>query len=489
MYSKAPLRIRFLIEISTILIFLVLYFLVINLSPFLSSAKIGGGEVFYKNFIGSCVSFFIPINIISWLVFGQTGGVLVLLFSCLSIVFIVLRYGIFYYNSLIFLFGVSAFVGYRFFLNMNLFRNRCTAKLETLEVDKNTLLSNVSQKEKDTEVFENRVHRYTALKDITENLSSTLNLEDIARLVVEGSFNVISGSDRALLFLIDEAKQELGLFASRLVDELPFIKAKKGDIFDTWILKQRKPLIIEDMDNDFRFSPDGLKDSKDRDFKSIIGVPLMSEKRVIGILRMDSRKKAVYAQDDLRLLDIISDLAAVSIENSILYQKTNELAIKDGLTGLYVQRYFKEMLEIELKRSLSNKKKFSILMIDLDYFKDCNDKYGHTAGDILLGKIAQLLKAIVGAGHIVSRYGGEEFAILLLDIGKKEAIRISEDIRKNVEETIFTLRRHQVKITVSVGISLFPDDGYLAEALLKKADENLYKAKQSGRNKLWPTSI
>jgi len=484
LFKKSYLTVKFSIGVGIITFSLFLYFVIIAFSPFLKTSSL-----FHRNIIGAYISFFIPMNIISWLTLGQIGGVLILVFSCFSIIFIVLKYGILYYNIYILFFGISSFIGYRLFLNMVSSKHQSLATLEALEVDKNILFSTLSQRQNEIDASKKRAQRYVALKGITEDLSSTLDLEHMATMIVEKAFNIIGRSDRGLLFLIDEEKQELELCASKQTERLPVVKAKKGEMFDTWILKQRKSLIIEDMDNDFRFAPEALGDPKDREFKSVIGAPVISRMKVIGVLRMDAKKKCVYTQDDLRLLNIISDLAAACIENSRLYKRTNELAITDGLTGLYVQRYFKERLSIELKRALSSKKKFSILMIDLDYFKECNDKYGHAAGDVLLVKIAEVLKAGVGEGHVVSRYGGEEFAIFLFGLDKKEAIRISEDLKKAVEGTVFKLRRDEVKVTISIGISSFPDDGCAAEPLLKKADENLYKAKQDGRNRVWPNSI
>lgn len=480
LYKRNYLTIRFLAGIATILACFFIYFIIISLAP-VSAAS----SLVRRNMIGSYISFFIPLNIISWLTLGQIGGVLVLIFSCFAIISIVLKYGILYFNIYILLFGVSAMVGYRIFLSVGAFRNQSLAKLESLENEKNVLSSRISQRQKDKAAAEKGVQRYAALKDITEDLSSALNLEKTTSLIVERAFNIIGKSDRALLFLIDEAKQELGLVASKQAQGLPPVKAKKGEIFDTWMIKQRKSLIIEDIENDFRFSPEALKDPDGREFKSIIGVPLMSEMKVSGVLRLDSREKTVYTQDDLRLLNIISNLAAVSIENSTLYKRMNDLAITDGLTGLYVQRYFKERLDIELRRALSGKRKFSVLMIDLDHFKECNDKYGHTAGDTLLIRVAQALKNSVSPGHIVSRYGGEEFAVFLFESDKTEAVKIAEGIRANVAGSVFTLRRHELRVTISIGVSSFPDDGYLAEVLLRKADENLYKAKQAGRNRVW----
>jgi diguanylate cyclase (GGDEF)-like protein len=445
-------------------------------------------SLFYRNIIGSYLAFFIPINIICWFWLGQFAGILILVLSCLSIVVTVLKHGILYYNGYIILFGISSYVGYRMFLNEVVSRNQLLTRQEALEGDKNILLSDISKKENDINYARAKVQRYASLKDITEGLSSTLRLEETGALIADRAFSIIGRSDRALLFLTDEEKQEVELFSFRQGPALPPIKSKSGGVFERWVLKQRKPFIIEDMDNDFRFSPDALRDPADKKFKSILCAPLISEMKIIGILRMDSAKVSAYTQDDLRLLNIISDLSALSIENSRLYYKTNELAITDSLTGLYVQKHFKERLDTELAKATVDKGRLSVLMIDLDYFKNCNDKYGHAAGDVLLGRIAQVLKETIEPRQVISRYGGEEFGVILSGVNKRKAIKISEDIRERIENSVFTLRRDQIKITVSVGVSSYPEDGNTAQGLLKTADANLYKAKEKGRNKVWPHS-
>jgi diguanylate cyclase (GGDEF)-like protein len=214
----------------------------------------------------------------------------------------------------------------------------------------------------------------------------------------------------------------------------------------------------------------------------------MSGMKAIGTLRMVSLQKKAYTQDDLRLLDIISDLAAVSLMNSRLYQQTNELAIKDGLTGLYVQRFFKEQLEVKVREAQRSGAVLAILMVDLDHFKTHNDKYGHMAGDLLLGRVAEVLRDRIGTGHIISRYGGEEFAVILTDTDHKKALAIAQNVRKGIEEADFIVRRERVKMTVSVGVSCFPKDAATPAALLKIADSNLYMAKEGGRNKVCSNS-
>jgi diguanylate cyclase (GGDEF)-like protein len=484
LHNKDLERIRFFIGINAVLCFIIIYLLTVFLSPFLRTPSL-----FHRNIIGSYLSYFIPINIIAWYSFGQVGGILIFIFSCLSIILIVLRYAVFYYNIYIIFLGIAAVIGYRIFLNLRTVKNRSYAQLETLDVHKNTLSAQLARKERDISYAKSRVQRYAALKDLTEDLNSTLKLEEIASLITKKAFEIIGRSDRAFLFLVDEERRELELFYRKQLNRAVSPDIKKAEIFDNWVLKQRKSLIIEDLDDDFRFSGEAVRDQRDREFKSVIGVPLVSEKKVSGIIRMDSKTKGAYTQDDLRLLNIISGLAAVSIENAMLYQKTNFLAVTDSLTGLYVQRYFREALNAELKKAKAAGEKFSILMIDLDHFKECNDKYGHAAGDILLNKLAHIIKTHIEPGHISARYGGEEFAIILSGIDKKAAVIISEGIRQKVEASSFTLRRDQVGITVSIGVSSFPKDGSSAQEVLKKADENLYRAKEAGRNQVWPSSI
>jgi len=446
-------------------------------------------SLFCRNVVGSYLAFFIPLNISSWLCFGLFGGITVFLLSCFLLILFVIKYGVFYYNIYIFLFGISAIVGYKLLLNQSMSKSQLTTGFEAFDVDKNTLSLRMAKKDQDIDAANARLKRYGALKDITEDLGSTLDAREIANVITDRAFNIVGRSDRALLFLINEEKQELGLFASKQADGISVAQVKKGEIFDNWIVKHRRALIVEDTGNDFRFSPEALRDKNEKDYRSIIGAPLMSGMKVTGVLRMDSKKSASYTQDDLRLLNIISDLAAASMENAALYERTSRLAITDGLTGLYVQRYFKERLDMEFKKALRHKKGLSILMIDLDYFKACNDKYGHAAGDILLCRVSQALRENIAPGHIIARYGGEEFALILLMTDKRSAIGAAEVIRRKIEESVFVLRRDEIRITVSIGISSFPDDGDNPVTVLKKADANLYKAKQNGRNRLWPDSF
>jgi len=162
------------------------------------------------------------------------------------------------------------------------------------------------------------------------------------------------------------------------------------------------------------------------------------------------------------------------------------LARCDGLTGLYNHRYFQEILHAELVRAVRYKQYFSVAFLDLDYFKQYNDTHGHQKGDQLLRILAKVLGSCLRESDYLARYGGEEFAIILPSTTRGEALAVAEKIRGRVERYPFTGRETQPKecVTVSIGISTFPEEGKDNASLMEKADQALYQAKNSGRNKV-----
>ncbi|UCB56901.1 MAG: sensor domain-containing diguanylate cyclase [Candidatus Omnitrophota bacterium] len=356
--------------------------------------------------------------------------------------------------------------------------------LENAEGEKNILSAKLMHLRTEQNALEQKLQRYSALKGLTEDLSSVLSLDAATSLIAQETSRIIGKNSVCLLYLVDRQEQELYLAASETGTGQNEIKAKKGDVFDDWVFKQRTRLMIKDANKDFRFDAYDIKKDGARDIISLISAPLISENKLLGILRMDSPSREAYAADELRLLDIIADLSAVAIENTILYQKTEHLAITDGLTGVFVYRHFQERFDQELARALWSDSEFSFLMLDIDNFKAYNDKYGHTAGDIVLKQIARLIKESCNPGDIVARYGGEEFGVLLVETGREEALKTAERIRKRIADEKFVLRRERSSVTVSGGISFFPGEGKEKEDLIRKADSALYKAKDRGRNRI-----
>lgn len=180
----------------------------------------------------------------------------------------------------------------------------------------------------------------------------------------------------------------------------------------------------------------------------------------------------------------------LQLQEALLHQKDldeihrlEQLAITDPVTGLTNHRFFQERIREELDRSQRHNRSFSLLMIDVDYFKAFNDKYGHPAGDQALFKLAQILKKATRLADTVSRYGGEEFTMILPETLKPAAMEVAERIRSDMENTVVDPQSGHV-FTFSIGVATYPLDANDAPSLITKADKALYQAKQNGRNKV-----
>ncbi len=345
----------------------------------------------------------------------------------------------------------------------------------------NLLQAELEQASRMESALQKKKNRYLALESMMQKLSYNLSLEAVSHYIVQKCLDMVPKAEQCLLYIVDEDKQRLELVDSAGM-ELEFYKPpKSGDIFDRWVLKHGCPLLVEDTSQDYRFDLDSLGEKTP--IGSLISVPLILEEKVIGILRLSCFDKYMFYSEDLSFLQTIGDLAAVAIGNTILYKRMETLALHDGLTGLYLRRYILERIdEILLYRQ---QKVFSLLMIDIDDFKSYNDKFGHTAGDIVIKNVAKVLvKYSRKHKDIVSRYGGEEFLIYLEGKSTSAAVEIAEKIRKEVAEKKVVLRRTPTSVTVSIGVSTYPKDGRDKTTLIKKADERLYLAKSTGKNKV-----
>ncbi len=327
---------------------------------------------------------------------------------------------------------------------------------------------------------------YFELKTMAEKLNQSYSLSETSKILTTEVNKLFGQKDLTVILYIFHSKTgELGISASHKGQMEVNIKAKKGDVYDQWVAKNLQPLLIEDTARDFRFDAEKIKAEDDRTICSLMGVPMMIGNKAIGILRIDSPVENYFQTEHIRLLSTIGDLGAVAIENAQLYEKIEELAIRDSLTELYLRRHFLQRLTYEINREIRQKKELSFVMVDLDFFKKYNDQFGHMAGDIVLKTVSMLLIEVFDIpGSLICRYGGEEFAIFLPDCTKDRAAELAEEFRGKVAEQTFFLRRQQTQITVSVGVAALPQDGILKEQLIEKADRALYKAKQGGRNRV-----
>jgi len=175
---------------------------------------------------------------------------------------------------------------------------------------------------------------------------------------------------------------------------------------------------------------------------------------------------------------------SISLENAIEHTRAFQLATKDGLTNIYNRRYFEEQFYLELERVKRYRKPLSLLMLDVDYFKNYNDMNGHLKGDEVLIRVAQLIKNALRATDFIARYGGEEFIVLLSEADIDQAMIVADKIRSRIEQEKFDNQKSQPNgnLTVSIGVAQLTPEIQRFEEIIKLADDALYRAKETGKN-------
>lgn len=357
------------------------------------------------------------------------------------------------------------------------------------------------------------------LYDISNAMRTTLNLEEILYIILTAATSHKGLSfNRAMLFLVNDKdkrlegkmgigpdsaedasniwmhieKNKLGL--EELIDMKPNLDYLKISKLNQ-IVKSIKMPLVEDAGiiamtvlEGTPFVINNVETGKKQEnefyklleLEEFVTVPLKAKDKVIGVLLADNRfNKKSITDDDVRMLIMFANQAGLAIENSKLYEQTVVLSNSDSLTGLWNHGYFQYLLSEEIKKSSSLKSSFTLLMIDIDNFKSFNDTYGHQAGDNIVRDLSKLFKDISRKIDIIARYGGEEFAIILPATKKEEALILAERLRKNIEKSPSLMN-----ITVSIGVSSFPEDAEDKEMLIFKADKALYEAKKMGKNKI-----
>ncbi|MFA5437892.1 MAG: sensor domain-containing diguanylate cyclase [Candidatus Omnitrophota bacterium] len=367
------------------------------------------------------------------------------------------------------------------------------------------------------------------LYEISNAMRTTLKLDEILYIILTGvTAHIGLGFNRALLFLInekdgliegkmgigpktgEEANRIWGLIEGEKMDLDDLINAYKNTNrveqgFDSGFSKQIQRLRFSTHDtNESLLSlvaqegmPLHLTKETIPNYKTtpivqllksdeLVLIPLKAKNKINGIIVADNFiNREPITKDDIRMLTMLANQAGLAIENSQLYEKTVMLAHLDSLTELWNHGYFQFLLNNELEKSRGMQKPLSLIMLDIDFFKVYNDVAGHQAGDKILKELAALLKNQSRKMDFVCRYGGEEFAIILPQTDKKEALMIAERLRMDTERYSFINEDllPDKKLTVSSGIASFPEDGLLPAELIAAADKFLYQAKNKGRNK------
>jgi len=208
-------------------------------------------------------------------------------------------------------------------------------------------------------------------------------------------------------------------------------------------------------------------------------LPLHIDKNMLVYLAASQIK-----EQDRERFHILAGQLLLGVKRAVLYQKVQALAITDSLTGIFSRRYLLERFHEEVERSKKFKYNFCFLMVDIDHFKDYNDRYGHLVGDAILREVSKTIRENIRQIDLVGRYGGEEFSIILSETDKFGARFTAERIRQAVEYKNIRVYDEVLRVTISIGVSIFPEDTLSPQMLIDKADQALYRAKQAGRNRV-----
>ena len=321
-----------------------------------------------------------------------------------------------------------------------------------------------------------RVRDLTLIFGIGRNISSILSIEELLQVsaqLIKESFNflyvAIALKKRKNLNLQGFSGSE-GIIPKRSL-------VKIGEGLSGFSTKHGKSVIVDNVNKDNRYLM-GIKG-----VKSEMAVPIIREKRILGVIDIGSNIPFAFHQEHKNLVEQIASQLAIAIENARLYQKIKNAALTDDLTGLYNARYAFIYLDEITTKSVKEKFPVSLIFFDLDHFKWVDDKFGHLVGSHLLKEVADRVRTNTPETNGIIRYGGDEYIIIIPKMPLESSIEKAEFLRKKIGDYPFRIKKNvNYKITASFGVSEFPGSSRDALALIRDADMAMYWVKENGRN-------
>src|SRR5215216_6809004 len=355
------------------------------------------------------------------------------------------------------------------------------ASLEKISPDNNNHLENLAQ-----ELINNRsllsllkqqTEELDALKKLSINLTSSLDLPDVLDAVVTEAMRLIENARDINIFLYKNHKLSFGAaLDSDGTRNKPWSKPRSNGLTYT-VAREGEMILVENMQDHPLFA-----NSPTEWIGSIIGIPLKVGDTVVGVMNLSRSTLGGFSPSELRLLSLLSDQAAVAISNASLHQMISRQAYSDTLTGLPNRRALDERLEEEVLAARRSNYSFAVIMMDLDGFKDVNDTYGHATGDDVLRVVFNLMSRGVRTTDFLARYGGDELTLILSQTEMFSAQVVSEKIVEGMKKLKFKLPDgKRLRIGISGGIALYPVHARSGPDLLRAADAALYHAKKHQR--------
>jgi len=320
---------------------------------------------------------------------------------------------------------------------------------------------------------------------IGQAISSELNFKQLLNIILNTIIDELN-ADSGSVMLLDEEENYLSIAVARHLPEdiINNTRVFLGEGIVGRVAQTGERLMIEDVDNSPEFK--ALKREGVTKGGSMLSAALtvtdktLETDKILGVINISKGEVGAFKSHDLEFFSALANQAAIAISNAKLYR----LATTDGMTKLYLKRFFQHKLDEEIIRSKRYKKPVSVIMMDIDHFKNFNDTYGHQVGDQVLMDVASIVEDTVRTIDIVARYGGEEFVVVCPEMDAGNALHPAERIRSAIQYHDFRVKGEKVPITISLGVASYPEDAVERSELIKRADEALYASKEQGRNRV-----
>lgn len=328
------------------------------------------------------------------------------------------------------------------------------------------------------------VEQLSAFNEIAKALTSTLEVREVMALVMQKVSELLQPGNWSLV-LQDEVTQELyfELCVGQGAERLKGLRFRVGEGIAGSVFASGAARLVENVEVDPSFSRRFDEATAFRT-RSVLAVPLRSRGKILGVIELvNGDGRPAFTQEDLQIISGVADYAAIAIENARLFERLQQLTIADEHTGLFNARHLRAVLEAEVARARRFHHPVSLIFLDLDGFKEVNDTHGHLIGSALLAEVGTLIQKTIRHVDVAFRYGGDEFAVVLIETAQDGARIMAERLRTSFAQQRFMDHRGMdISLTTSVGVATFPDHAAGATELLEAADAAMYRAKGEGKN-------
>jgi diguanylate cyclase (GGDEF)-like protein len=349
------------------------------------------------------------------------------------------------------------------------------AQQAAIAIENARFYQNVQQAAQRREVLHQASQEIVAVSFESERIYTAIH-QATARLMPSEAF-VIS--------LLSQDKQRIqAVYAIDLGRRIQPAAISMGDGLSSRVIATGQSIYVEDLQMESIQLSNMPHFGSPTAVRSVLAVPMRLGKNIIGMLSTQSYHPKAFTDEDQNLLEMLASYAAIALENARLFHEVQQLAITDPLTQVFNRRHLFDLGQREFSRARRFHRPLSVIMLDIDFFKQLNDTYGHATGDAALQMLTQRILGIIRDVDVLGRYGGEEFVVILSETELGAAMVVAERIQKQVSETPFVCGRNEIWVTISVGVAMIGKKTRDLNELIERADTAMYRAKRTGRNRV-----